>query len=80
MGVTLKEFVRQLSHSGLMSATEVEAFQRTLPVDRRPSDGDALAQELVDAHRLTPYQATAVFQGNIADLVFGEYRVLDKLG
>ena len=41
---------------------------------------ESLARELVRANKLTKYQAQAVYQGKTKGLVFGEYRVLDKLG
>lgn len=79
MGVSLEQFVEHLTASGLMSATEVNAFQETLPLPK-PKDGETLAQELVQANRLTKYQAEAICQGRGKGLVFGEYRALDKLG
>jgi serine/threonine-protein kinase len=79
MGVTLEQFVQHLTASGLMSATEVNAFQDTLPPPK-PKDAEGLACVLVQASKLTRYQAQAVYQGKVKGLVFGEYRALDKLG
>jgi len=78
--VSLEQFVQHLTASGLMSAAEVTAFQDALPPDRKPKDGEALAREMFRANKLTRYQAQAVYQGKTKGLVFGEYRVLDKLG
>jgi serine/threonine protein kinase len=78
--VSLDRFIEQLASSGLMSAAEVQAFHETLPSNHKPDDGEGLARELVQANRLTRYQAAAVCQGKILGLVFGEYRVLDTLG
>ena len=80
MGVTLEQFAQCLTRSGLMVASEVSSFQDTLPPERKPKDGEALARELVRAHKLTKYQAQVIYQGKIKGLAFGEYRVLDKLG
>jgi formylglycine-generating enzyme required for sulfatase activity/serine/threonine protein kinase len=80
MGVTLEKFVQHLTASGLMSAAEIASFQDTLPPDRKPRDGETLARELVRANRLTKYQAQVLYQGKTKGLLFGEYRVLDKLG
>jgi serine/threonine protein kinase len=80
LAIPLEQFVQQLTHSGLMSAAEVASFQQSLPADRRPKDAETLARELVQANRLTKYQASAVYQGKTKGLVFGEYVVLDKLG
>jgi len=79
MAVTLEQFVQHLTKSGLMSATEVISFQDTLPPPK-PEDAEGLARQLVQANRLTPYQAQAVYQGKVKGLVFGEYVVLGKLG
>lgn len=80
MAVALEQFVRHLTTSGLMSAAEVTSFQQKIPPDKRPKDGEALARELVRANKLTKYQAQAIYQGKVKGLVFGDYRVLDKLG
>ena len=80
MAVKLEQFVQHLTQSGLMSATDISSFQESLPPDKRPKDGEALARELVKADKLTKYQAQAVYQGKTKGLVFGEYVVLDKLG
>ncbi len=78
--MTLEQFVQHLTQSGLMSVTDISSFQDSLPPEKRPKDGEALARALVQANRLTKYQAQAVYQGKIKGLVFGEYIVLDKLG
>jgi len=80
VGISLERFIEQLANSGLMSAAEVLAFRDALPSNRKPDDGESLARELVQANRLTRYQAAAVCQGEIQGLAFGEYRVLDTLG
>ena len=43
-------------------------------------DSRQLARELVDAGRLTAYQAGAICQGKSKGLLIGRYTVLDKLG
>jgi len=80
LAVSLEQFVQNLTASGLMSAAEVTSFQQSLSPDKRPKDAETLARQLVQASRLTRYQAQAVYQGKVKGLVFGEYRVLDKLG
>jgi serine/threonine-protein kinase len=80
VAVSLEQFVEQLSGSGLMSAQELSAFQQHLPPQRRPQNAEGLARELVEARRLTRYQAAAVAQGKAQTLVFDEYVILDKLG
>jgi serine/threonine-protein kinase len=80
MSVTLEQFVQHLTQSGLLSAAEISSFQDSLPPEKRPKDGETLARALVQANRLTKYQAQVVYQGKVKGLVFGDYRVLDKLG
>lgn len=76
----MKQFVRSLTSSGLMSTEEVTAFVENLPADRQPLEGRDLARELCRENRLTKYQARAVYQGKIRGLVLGKYVVLDKVG
>jgi len=80
MPVTLDQFVRELSTSGLMTAEEVRAFLDTLPVESRPGRAEQLAQELYRHGKLTKFQAQAVYQGKTRGLVVGNYIVLDRLG
>jgi serine/threonine-protein kinase len=80
VAVKLEQFVEHLTQSGLMSAADIASFEDSLPADKRPKDGEALARELVRANKITKYQAQLVYQGKPKGLVFGEYVVLDKLG
>jgi serine/threonine-protein kinase len=80
MGISLEQFIQDVTHSGLLAAGDVAAFQTRLPAGRRPQDADGLARELVAAGKLTRYQAAAVAQGKAQSLVFAEYVILDKLG
>jgi formylglycine-generating enzyme required for sulfatase activity/serine/threonine protein kinase len=80
VSISLEQFVQQLVQSGLLSETEVSSFQQSLPAQQRPTDAEGLARELVQAKRLTRYQAAAVAQGKAKSLVFDEYVILDKLG
>jgi formylglycine-generating enzyme required for sulfatase activity len=78
--VSLEQFVQHLTASGLMSATDLSSFQDSLSPEKRPKDAETLARDLVRANKLTKYQAQVVYQGKVKGLVFGDYRVLDKLG
>ncbi|MBT4864747.1 MAG: SUMF1/EgtB/PvdO family nonheme iron enzyme [Planctomycetaceae bacterium] len=78
MPLSLDQFVQQLTDSGLMSAEDIAAFSGGL--SEPPADAEALARQLVDAGRLTPFQAKLVWQGRGGGLVIGNYAVLDKLG
>ncbi|MHC4402607.1 MAG: serine/threonine protein kinase [Planctomycetota bacterium] len=80
MAIQLDDVVRSLSHSGLMTADEVETFISSLPDDRRPKDARELLQEMLRRRKLTKFQAQAVYQGKTRGLVLGNYVVVDKLG
>jgi serine/threonine protein kinase/Leucine-rich repeat (LRR) protein len=75
-----EEFVKSLVESGLMTADEWSTIESGLPATLKQADAQTLARELVQQGKLTKYQAAAVFQGKTKGLVFGEYRVLDRIG
>ncbi|MCA9145855.1 MAG: DUF1080 domain-containing protein [Planctomycetaceae bacterium] len=75
----MKQFVDNVSQSGLMGAEEVNSFCDSLPEGRRDSVQD-LAKLLVRERKLTKYQAQIIYQGKHQGLKFGEYTILDKLG
>jgi len=78
--IPLEAFVTNLTESGLLAAEEVSEFQQTLPPEQQPCDGQTLARRLVEAEKLTPYQAELVCRGETQMLAFGEYVVLDRIG
>lgn len=80
MAVSLEQFVENLIRSGLFSAAELSAFQRSLPPEKRPKDAQELARSLNQAGKLTKYQAAAVYQGKTKGLALDEYIVLDRIG
>ncbi len=79
MAVTLEQFRENLVKSGLFTAEELSAFEKELRPEKRPKDVQGLARELVQAKRLTKYQAAAIYQGKTKGLVLGEYVILDKI-
>ncbi len=80
MAISIEQFSHNLNSSGLLSPEELARFQQRLPSGKRPRDAQGLAKELVRAGKLTRYQATSVYQGRSAGLVFGDYEILEKLG
>ncbi|NQT39758.1 MAG: serine/threonine protein kinase, partial [Planctomycetes bacterium] len=80
MPVSLQQFSQRLARSGLFSDGELSSFQEELPPDKRPSDAQGLARELILAKKLTKFQAEAVYRDRLKDLVMGEYVVLDRIG
>ena len=70
-----REFSRALVEIGLIGADELEA----LAADS--TEGVlGLSRALVQAGKLTPYQAAAVYQKKSRGLVIGNYIILDKIG
>lgn len=80
MAQTIDEFVKQVTSSGLMSSDDVLAFVDAIPAESRPSDGEALARELVKQKKLTRFQAEQIYANMGASLTLGNYVILDKLG
>ncbi|MDZ4684288.1 MAG: protein kinase [Planctomycetaceae bacterium] len=76
MPLTLEQFARQLTDSGLFAADEVGALRAA----SRAADAEHFARELVKQKRLTAFQAQQVYAGKAKSLVLGNYVILDKLG
>jgi serine/threonine protein kinase len=74
-----EEFLRNLSDSGLFSREEINASLDALP-ESQAADGEVVAQRLIAAGKLTPFQAVAVCERHFEELVIGNYQVLDRLG
>src|SRR5262245_11170791 len=72
--ISAGQFAQNLAESGLFDAADL------LPDTGPPADGAAAARKLVDAGKLTGYQAAAVRDRRFADLRIGNYEVLDRLG
>jgi CheY-like chemotaxis protein/tRNA A-37 threonylcarbamoyl transferase component Bud32 len=70
--VSAAEFARALAESGLLDPAAVNP-------DAAP-DGLAAARQLVEAGKLTGYQADALLNRRPGDLRIGNYEVLDRLG
>src|SRR2546422_5045850 len=80
MGMSLAQFVENLTATGLVSAAEVSAICEELLPGQRPTDAEALAVLLVRRKKITPYQASALLLGEHRALVFHEYVILDRIG
>ena len=80
MAVTLEQFVANLIQSGLMSAEDVSSFQESFPPDKRPTDVQGLARELVHAGKVTKYQAAAIYRGKTRGLVLGDSGLCVRAG
>ena len=80
MEIILSQFIKSLTESGLMTAEEVYAFLDSLPPEKKPNDGAALARALVRRGNLTKFQAQAIHQGKTRGLILGNYVILDRIG
>jgi len=78
--IVLEQLIKNLTNSGLMSADEVVSFRETIASGHREADLDTAVQDLIDAGKLTRYQADCLCRGETAGLAFGDYIVLDKIG
>jgi serine/threonine protein kinase/WD40 repeat protein/tetratricopeptide (TPR) repeat protein len=71
----LAEYSRSLVDLGIIGAEELQSIAATT------SDGVVgLSRALVQAGKLTPYQAAAVYQKKSRGLLIGNYIILDKIG
>jgi serine/threonine protein kinase len=77
--VTVEQFSRSLTESGLLSAEEVKSLTERIPPNQR-QDCRSFAQELIKQQKLTKYQAAMLFQGKTKGLVLGNYVLMEKLG
>jgi serine/threonine protein kinase len=80
MSVSLKQFIENLVDSGLMDLEEVRELRNRLPKEKRPTDGLSLARCLVEADKLTKYQASCIYKGRQKNLNLGNYVVLEQIG
>jgi CheY-like chemotaxis protein/tRNA A-37 threonylcarbamoyl transferase component Bud32 len=74
--VTREAFLASLSECGLFSPMEVVDVE----IAHADADGSALVSALVQAGKLTPYQADAVLHRRFDELRIGKYDVLALLG
>ena len=71
----LDEFSRSLVELGVIEAEDLRSLAETI------SEGViGLSRALVQAGRLTPYQAAAIYQKKNRGLLIGNYIILDKIG
>lgn len=80
MPVTVENFLRHLSDSGLLTAEETNRLDAQIPKDKRSQDAKELARDLVRQNKLTQFQAQALYSGKSKGLILGNYILLDKIG
>lgn len=77
--VSVPDFLAGLTHSGLLEADDIRAATVQLPVSSQ-RNCRAVAEELVRRRLLTPYQASEAGRGKAAELVLGNYVLLEPIG
>lgn len=75
----ISQFYDNLQTSGLMTADEVEQFQESLPQRMLDYTLDEVIQEMIRHNLVTGYQVAMLSQGELDELRFGDYIVLEKL-
>ncbi len=80
MAVSVEQFGKALTASGLFTAEELKALWSGLPADARPKQGEGFAKLLIDQGKLTPFQADEILSGRNTPLVMGEYILTAKIG
>jgi serine/threonine protein kinase len=73
------EYLQNLMDSALFSKEEIDSGIEGMPASEA-IDGEAIAQHLIAAGKLTAFQAAAVRERQFEQLVVGNYQVLDRLG
>src|SRR4051812_33700274 len=80
MPLSLDEFCSRLGTSKLISADEARTILDSIAESNRPKDGEAFADFLIKADRLTAFQAKRICEGKGDKLTLGNYVILDQLG
>ena len=80
MQMTLREFIGELTGSGLLDDEQITRCLSELGMDAESGEADAFARGLVAGGTLTQFQADAAAQKRTAALVIGDYHVLDVAG
>ena len=75
---TAAELLAALRKHALLQENQLDDLARQL--DGKQLDARTLAQKLIQAGSLTPYQVNQLLQGKGQDLVLGSYIVLERLG
>lgn len=80
MTISIKDFLRNLTESNLLSDDEMSTIHDSLESRSDRKSAESFARDLVRQDHLTKLQAAAVLKGKTKNLVFGEYVVLEKIG
>ncbi len=79
MATLVEDFLRNVLRSGLVSRDALQQSLRALPLDLRQQP-NGVADHLVRAGHLTPYQAQKLLQGVVSGLTLGPFQLQAPLG
>ena len=77
MAISLEQFVKQLTESGLIAAETLKDF---LPPIAFPTGAEELAKELLRQKKLTKFQIEQISRGHGQALLLGNYVLMEKIG
>ena len=80
MALTIEEFCERLVDSKLVSAEDIRSLEGDHETTETEDPVQVLARRLVNAGKLTKYQAGRVYSGRGTGLILGNYVILDKIG
>ncbi len=80
MPISVENFLKHLSDSGVLLPEEFEKLNAEIPKEKRSQDAKELARDLAKQDKLTKFQAQALYLGKSKNLVLGNYVLLDKIG
>ena len=78
MGISSKQFLKNLSRSEVLNENEVSEFLDS--ITELPEEGEELAKLMVRRKLLTRYQAPRIYKGQTDYLTLGDYVILDSIG
>lgn len=78
--ISVDEFLKRVSDTGLLPSTELSALQRDFLSESSSLEGDSFARFLVRRKKLSKYQAQAIYQGKERGLVIGKYMLVEEIG
>src|SRR5205814_1237415 len=73
-------FIRKLIAGGLVSRQDVNACFGKLSAGKQPKNARQAESLLLQAEKITAYQAKVIRNGRMESLIVGDYLVLDKIG
>ncbi len=80
MPFTVDQYASAVVRSGLVTADAMKAFWAAIPAGQRPKDGDGLSKALVQAGKLSEFQAAELSAGHDTPLILGDYVLLARIG